>query len=105
MKGLFKDLTSDKTIFRFNIFTILIIVFTIIFITISYRRLPPIIPLFNQLPWGSQRLGSTFSIFIPSIIVIMIFIINMFIAKIVYKKTPLVSRMLAVTSFLIAFLT
>lgn len=83
--------------------------FFLIFISLSYtffvyQKLPPVIPIFNQLPWGEQRLGDKLQIFLPIIIAISINILNIFIASFNYKNIPLISRMFSVTSFLICLL-
>ena len=105
MKEIFKDLKNDKTItmaYFLNIFSIFVIS---IFILFFYGRLPPFIPIFNQLPWGEQRLGGTITIFIPVLLALIIFAINLFTSAVTYKKIPLVSRMLSATSLLIGILT
>lgn len=105
MKEFFKDIKSDKAIIpTFSINGIFIVV-SVIFILFSYRNLPPFIPIFNQLPWGEQRLGSTFTIFIPVLVALLIVIINLFTAAFIYKKTPLVARMLAAVSLLTSIIT
>ena len=104
MKEFFKDIKSDKTIIPVFFINGLFIVVSVIFILFSYRNLPPFIPIFNQLPWGEQRLGPTLAIFIPVLVALLILIINIFTADITYKKTPLVARMLAAVSLLTSIL-
>jgi hypothetical protein len=105
MKEIIKLIKTDKILFRFYAGSFLIIILTVIYILISYRNLPPVIPIFNQLPWGDERLGNPFAIFFPDIIVLVIFLINILLSEISYTKSPLIARMFAVTSFLISFLT
>lgn len=100
MKEFFKDIAQDKTIVPAFFINGIFIIVTIIFILFSYRNLPPFIPIFNQLPWGEQRLGSSSTIFIPVLVALLIFIINIFAATFAYKKIPLVARMLAAISLL-----
>jgi len=105
MKDFFKDIKGDRTIisaFFINIFFIIVAIACILF---SYGKLPPFIPIFNQLPWGEQRLGNTFTIFIPVLVALLIIIINIFTGTSVYKKIPLISRMLAAVSLLAGILT
>lgn len=107
MKEFFKDIKSDKAIIPAFFINSLFIIASIIYILFSYGNLPPFIPIFNQLPWGEERLGSTFTIFIPVLVALLIFIINILTSAFIYKKTPLVARMLAAVSLLtstIAFL-
>ena len=80
-------------------------VVTIGYILINYRDLPELLPVFNQLPWGEKRLSTTLGIFIPSLVVLAIYIFNVFASALSYPKSPLIGRMFAVTSFLITLLT
>lgn len=105
MKEFFKDAFGDKTIaFAFFINTFFIIA-TVVYILFSFGELPPFIPIFNQLPWGEQRLGGKPAIFIPVLAALLIFAINIFTSTLVYKKIPLVSRMLAAISLLTGILS
>ena len=105
MKELFSIIKNDKILSKFYIGSFIMMLLTLIYILFFYRNLPPVLPIFNQLPWGDQRLGNTLDIFIPDIIVFTIFTINLLLSGFFYSKTPLVSRMLSVTSFLISLLT
>ena len=100
MKEFFKDIAQDKTITPVFFINGFFIIVSVIFILFSYRNLPPFIPIFNQLPWGEQRLGPTLTIFIPVLVALLILIINILTATITYKKIPLVARMLAAVSLL-----
>lgn len=100
MKDFFRDILSDQTTKRIFIINLLLVIFTFVLIGFNYRNLPPFIPIFNQLPWGEQRLGSTATIFIPPLIAFIIFICNIIVAGLAYEKIPLVSRMLATVSLL-----
>lgn len=104
MKEFFKDIKSDKTIIPAFSINGVFIVASVIFILFSYRNLPPFIPIFNQLPWGEQRLGPTLTIFIPVLVALLILILNIFTAAFIYKKTPLVARMLTAISLLASIL-
>jgi hypothetical protein len=105
MKEFFKDILNDKTITLAFFANILLIVSAAVYILFSYGKLPPFIPVFNQLPWGEQRLGPTFTIFIPILIALLIFVVNIITSASVYKNIPLISRMYAAVSLLIGLLT
>lgn len=104
MKDFFKDISSDKTIILAFFISGSFIITTVIFILFSYTRLPPFLPIFNQLPWGEQRLGTRETIFIPVLAALLILTINIFTSSITYKKIPLIARMLAATSLLTSIL-
>jgi hypothetical protein len=105
MKEFFKDVRSDKLTFRVFIATLFFILLPLPYILFFYRNLPPYMPVFNQLPWGQPRLAPEWGVFLPSLISLCILIGNIIVSSILYKKTPLVSRMLAVISFIISILT
>lgn len=104
MKDFLNNIRSDKTTRLIFIANFLLIIITLILIGFYYRNFPPFIPIFNQLPWGEQRLGSTITIFIPPLISLFIFILNIIITSLTYEKIPLVARMVAVVSFLVGIL-
>lgn len=104
MKEFFSEIGKDKTA-RFGFISAFVLsIITVIFILFTYGNLPPFIPIFNQLPWGEQRLGAQFTIFIPILATWIIIISNLFISRLMYNKTPLISRILAVTSSLVTIL-
>ena len=105
MKGFLKDIARDKTITSAFIINGFSIIASLIFILIFYGHLPPFVPIFNQLPWGERGLGPTITIFNPALVAIIILIINIFTSTVTYKKTPLISRMIAASSLLIGLLT
>lgn len=105
MNGYTSIIASDK-ILRLGVLTsILLIVLTFIYLGIFYRSLPPLLPLYNQMPWGEARLGNTLEVFMLPGIALAIFFINTFFATRLYAQMPLISRALIVTSFLITLIT
>lgn len=104
MKKFFNTLKKDKLILRLSIITIFLILLSVIYILINYSKLPPLLPIFNQLPWGEKRLSGTPGIFIPAISVGAILFFNFIISGFAYPRSPLISRLLIVTSFITALL-
>ena len=104
MRNFFKYLKDDRLLLRLFIVTVILIIVAIIYILINYSKLPPLLPIFNQLPWGEKRLSQTLGIFIPALVVFLILIFNVIASSVAYPRSPLISRMLAVTSFLTALL-
>lgn len=104
MKEHFKYIRRDKLIFRLSILTLIFLLFSVLYIIIFYSKLPPLLPVFNQLPWGEERLSFTPGIFIPPITVGIILIFNLFISGFAYTRSPLISRLLIVTSFITSLL-
>lgn len=76
----------------------------IILLGVSYTSFPPFVPFFNSLPWGTDRLALSQFVFLVPVASCIVFAVNMYIANRVYKKHTLISRILAVNSFLVSFL-
>lgn len=104
MKDFFKDIRNDKTTRLGFAGTFSIGLVTLLFVLFFYNKLPPFIPIFNQLPWGEQRLGTKSTIFLPILIAFLVFVCNLILSSLTYEKMPLVSRILAVTSLTVSVL-
>ena len=105
MKKYFKNLRHDRLVLRLFILSFIFLVITFIYIGINYSKLPPLLPIFNQLPWGQERLSITPGVFIPPFVALGIFIINIFLAAFSYSKLPLLARLFAVTTCLTSLLS
>lgn len=105
MKRYFDHLKKDRLILRLYIATFVLILVTAIYILVNYSKLPPLIPIYNQLPWGVERLSSTLGIFIPSVLTVFMLILNTVLSAISYSTSPLISRLIAITTFLTTLLT
>ncbi len=101
----FNDIINDKTTRIGFLGAFGAIIGSIALVLFYYNSLPPFIPIFNQLPWGEQRLGTTPAIFQPILIAFLIFLFNLFLLALAYKKMPLVSRMIAATSLSVCILS
>ncbi len=104
MKGSFSQFKLDKLTFRGFILSFVLAFITVTFILVNYNTLPPFVPIFNQLPWGDQRLTSTPGIFIPIAIFAAIFILNLIFSFLVYSKSPLIARIFSATTLLVAIM-
>lgn len=104
MKDFFKNISIDKTTRLGFAGTFGIVLITFVFIFFYYNRLPHFVPIFNQLAWGEQRLGTKSSMFLPISLTFIIFVCNFVLASLVYKKIPLVSRILAISSLTVSIL-
>jgi len=104
MKDFFKDIRADKIALIGFLISGLLSVFSLTLILVKYKNLPPFIPIFNQLPWGEQRLAPVLVIFIPLIVNWMVFILNIIYSALIYQKAPLASRMLSTTSIVVTVL-
>ena len=105
MKKYFKYLKRDKLVLRLFILAFIFLILIFLICALMYTKLPPLLPIFNQLPWGIQRLSPAPGIFIAPLISLSIFLINIFLAAFSYEKSPLLARLFAVTTMLTSFLT
>lgn len=105
MKNFFRNVFEDKQFGRIIFLTVIVIALSFLFVLLTFFSLPPFIPLFNQLPWGDQRITVRAGIFLPLTLSISVFILNLISSAFIYKKNPLIARLFAVTSFLIALMT
>ena len=105
MNEIIKVIKSDKVLS----WSFLIILFLLLihagFILLNLSKLPPYLPLFNQLAWGEKRIGSRNEIFIPIIISCTIFFCNFVLLSFLYQKTPLIARIICITTLLTSFFT
>ena len=105
MNAFIRELILDKII-RYSVYgTSGLFLFTLLYLLLLYTRLPPYLPLFNQLPWGDLRLGTRPEVFAPLGLVLLFATGNLIFAKMIYKTIPLISRMLGVTGFLVLLIT
>jgi hypothetical protein len=105
MKELFKHIRADKIVRWGMLIGALLILLDTIYILFSYLSLPPYIPLYNQMPWGENRLGARIEIFLPIVITAAFYILNLFMIIRMYEKTPLASRIISITTLLLTILS
>ncbi|QQG40878.1 MAG: hypothetical protein HYV37_00960 [Candidatus Levyibacteriota bacterium] len=103
MRKNFKDLLEDKIIFGSIALSAFFCILQLFFLLFYLPKFPPVIPLYNQMPWGEERLATKSQIFIPLLMSVFIVISNFFCSYFIYNKMPLVARFLCMTSFLVAF--
>lgn len=104
MNEFFKEIKEDKLLLKSAVLTLSIILLSLLSIAIFYSKLPPLIPLFNQMPWGEARIEQTVWIFLIPAIAFFIFAINLIFEKFIYKTMPLIARIFSVTALLISVL-
>lgn len=65
-------------------------------------RLPRVVPLYYSLPWGEARLAPKNVLFFIPVISLFIVCLNLALGRIAAKVSPLLPKVLAVTSLVIA---
>lgn len=105
MKTSFKELFADNinlVSFWASVFFFAVV---LIVVALTYSHLPPFLPIYNKLAWGYARLGHTYEIFVPVVIPFILCAANIFLAKKVYSKFPLLARFLFLTTLLLSLFT
>ena len=101
MNARIKKLFADTIVITSYISVIVIMAIYIIFLLIKFQSLPPLIPLFNQIPWGEGRLATKVQLFLPLGIASTIVAVNTGILLFFSSDTPLVTRLVSLTNFLV----
>lgn len=105
MKELIKHIKSDKIIKWGIILAAGFLIIETLYVLITYPSLPPYLPLFNQMPWGESRLGTKIEIFLPILITVAFFAVNIILIARLYAGMPLASRIISITTLLITVLS
>jgi hypothetical protein len=96
--------SRDKVI-RFGLgSSLLFIAIQIVLGLVLVTKLPPEVPLFYSRPWGERQLASPFLLFLLPVVSILVLFVNSLLATTVFKKEPLVSRLMLIFSTVISFL-
>lgn len=104
MKNFINNISSDKLAFRGFTISFALMLLTFIYTAINYPSLPPFVPIFNQLPWGANRITPTPGIFIPTVVFAFIFVFNVIFTSLTYSKNPLMARIVAAVTIIIALM-
>lgn len=102
MNSSFKKIIADKITFWNFFLSLFLVIISIVYASIMYTRLPPVLPIYNRMPWGYQRLGERIEIFIPISLVSIFFIANILLTTYIYNKLPLIARLISVSTFTIS---
>jgi hypothetical protein len=105
MNGTFRLIKADKIVRYGTILSFILLILHLLYLGIFYFSLPPVIPLFNQLPWGEGRLGTKLEVLIPFGITTIFFVFNYVLLARLYIAMPLVSRMISITTLLVSLLS
>jgi hypothetical protein len=105
MKESFKILLKDKMVRLLFIFSFVFLLIHIFFVALFYPNLPPYIPFFNSMPWGDARLIPSYLILSLPLVLCVIFMVNLGFELILYKRFPLIARVLQFNTTLFIFLS
>lgn len=104
MKDKFSVIIYDQFT-RMSLLLSIVFLFPLIgFMLFSFSSLPPLIPFFNSMPWGEDRLANSGIVIFLPIIVFAVFMANLLQAVFSYSKFVLVARILMINTFLFLLL-
>lgn len=83
------------------IFTLISVIVSSIFLTLTINKLPSQLPLFYSLPWGESQLIPTTQIFLLPIIMMASLLINFFISSQLHQSQIILKRMLTLNTIAI----
>ncbi len=104
MKNAFNTLLSDNIIKVSSGASFLLLLIATLLIAFFYQKLPPYIPFFNSLPWGTERLFSSVIVVFLPLIFLLVLIINNALSAYVYEKHALIARMISFNGLLVILL-
>ena len=105
MRDNFKTILADNGIYYTLLFATGILVIQVVGLAFVYSKLPPVIPLFNSLSWGKERLVPSIFIFTVPAFLLATCLFNIVYLSIAHKKHALLSRMLSVNLLLAVVLS
>lgn len=110
--GVLASATGAQTNFSKDRFVLVIFSFCLLsvlaqaaMILISWKKLPPEVPLFYSRPWGEAMLASALALWSLPIMVVVLVTVNFLIAVYFFSDNKFLSRILLMFSFLIALMT
>lgn len=103
MKGLIKQLQTDNVAWWSFVVSFCLLFLIVGGVGVLYNQLPPFLPLYNHEPWGYQRLGKTYEIFIPILLSFVLITANLALGTRLLEKYPLLARFIFVTNTALAF--
>jgi len=104
MKEKFSIILSDQFARISLLLSMLFVIPLILIILATFSNLPPLIPFFNSMPWGEQRLAPSWVTITLPFLLLVILSTNIFISLLVYKRYVLIARIALFICFLFLLL-
>lgn len=101
----YKTLVHDQLVVVAAITTVFIIIIGLMTLILFFDKLPSQVPLYYSLPWGKDRLAPAVYLFMLPASAFSIFVVNSIIMFWFSQNEPLISKILAISSVLAAFLS
>lgn len=102
---IFESFKSDPSVKLTTKLSFLLLAFCFGLFLLTFRRLPPWVPLFYSLPWGEEQLASTLALLFLPLGIFLIAVLNSFFIMATLKKYSLASKILIWITVSLFFLT
>jgi hypothetical protein len=99
-----KLLMKDNVVKVSLSFSFAIFIITCILVAFLYTKFPPYIPLLNSLSWGIERIVPTKTLLFLFPIFLVVISLNFILSTFIYKKNPLLGRIIIFNAFLFSLL-
>ena len=99
-----KGIFSDKFTFTSFFICLVLLIIQCGTIALYWKKLPPEIPIFYSMPWGSQMLGRTAFIWLIPFLNLILTLFNLSLAITILKGNKFLSTVLVSTCLLIGFI-
>lgn len=100
----FKFFWQEKTVRLATRIFLAILLFSLAFLILVFKNLPPWVPLFYSLPWGEEQLAKSDFLLILPLCSFLFGILNFSLAIFSFEHQSLASKILVWTNVLLAFL-
>lgn len=104
MQEMVSYLKKDKVLRIAFLSSIVFYFLQVLFALLNYRNLPPLIPLYLQRSWGVLQIADKIQIIILPVLTGGLIALNTFLSLVLYKESPLISRILLWGQALFCFL-
>ena len=104
MKKKIKALLRDRLILYLVQFFGIVMIFYISVLLIKWNMLPPQLPLYYSLPRSADQLGTPLLLLLLPILSVVFFVIHLGLSAYFYPKELLASRILMITSSVVALI-
>jgi hypothetical protein len=101
MKKITDTVLADNILKFSTLLSFMILLFVSGIIAISYANLPPYVPFFNSLPWGTERLFSSIVVIVLPLAFLFVIIVNILLSAHLYTKHALMARMVSFNGLLV----
>lgn len=102
---IFESFKSDPSVKLTTKLSFLLLAFCLGLFVLTFKRLPPRVPLFYSLPWGEQQLSPTIGLLFLPLGMLLVAVLNSFFIMAILNKYSLAAKILTWITVALIFLT